>query len=113
MISINQRSLSRDDTLGYALIKLANIRWIASEKYAICDAADVIKLCAIVPCIIVIKTAEEELPYKKTSSELSQMILKLQKHDSFMDKKCSELAANSCLNDRHLGGWHIDATNML
>ena len=26
MISINQRSLSRDDTLGHALIKLANIR---------------------------------------------------------------------------------------
>ena len=26
MISINQRSLSKDDTLGYALIKPANIR---------------------------------------------------------------------------------------
>ena len=113
MISINQRSLSRDDTLGHALIKPANIRQIASKKHATCHAADVIGLCAIVPCIMVINTAEEELPYKKTSSGLSQMILKLQKHDSFVDKKHSEFAANSCLNSRHSGGWHIDATNML
>ena len=78
-----------------------------------CHAADAIGLCAIVPCIMVINAAEEELPYEKTSSGLSQMILKLQKHDSFVDKKHSEFAANSCLNSRHSGGWHIDATNML
>ena len=77
MIFINQRSLSKDNTLGYALIKPANIRQITSEKHVICDAADVIKLCAIVPCIIVINAAEEELLYEKTSSGLSQMIFKL------------------------------------
>ena len=113
MISINQRSLSRDDTLGHALIKPANIRRIVSEKHATCHAADAIGLCAIVPRIMVINAAEEELPYEKTSSGLSQMILKLQKHDSFVDKKHSEFAANSCLNGRHSGGWHIDATDML
>ena len=42
-----------------------------------CDAADAIRLCAIVLCIIVINAAEEELLYEKTSSRLSQMILKL------------------------------------
>ena len=113
MTSINQRSLSRDDTLGRALIKPANIGQIASEKHATCDAADAIGLCAIVPRIMVINAAKEELPYEKTSSGLSQMILKLQKHDSFVDKKRSELAANSRLNSRHSGGWHIDATDML
>ena len=113
MISINQRSLSRDDTLGRALIKPANIGRIASEKHATCHAADAIELCAIVPRIMVINAAEEELPYEKTSSGLSQMILKLQKHDSFVNKKRSEFAANSRLNGRHSGGWHIDATDML
>ena len=71
MTFINQRSLSRDDILGHTLIKPANIRWIASEKHATCNAADVIRLCAIVPCIMVINTAEEKLLYKKTSSGLS------------------------------------------
>ena len=42
-----------------------------------CDAADAIKLCVIVPCIMIINTAEKELLYEKTSLELSQMILKL------------------------------------
>ena len=36
-----------------------------------CDAADAIELCAIVPHIMVINTAEEELSYEKTSSGLS------------------------------------------
>ena len=62
---------------------------------------------------MVINAAEEELSYEKTSSGLSQMILKLQKHDSFINKKHSELTANSCLNSRHLERWHINATNML
>ena len=77
MTFINQRSLSKNNTLGYALIKPANIRWIISEKHTMCDTADVIKLCVIMPCIMIINAAEEELLYKKTSSELSQMIFKL------------------------------------
>ena len=67
-----------------------------------CYAADVIKLCVIVLCIIIINTVKEKLLYEKTSLELSQMILKLQKHNFFVNKKHSELAANSCLNSRHL-----------